>query len=389
MKAIVSYRVGGETVNDLVYLEAGKQTFSALIQGYLNKHNAAYLTSITFSTCEAKDATFALCDISTEKIPVYNSGTYSINGKEYKVYYIENNDYKVGINLSWGGGICYLADKNNTGYGLTNLVNQADTGRLIQQSYYGTDAHNEPKYTNGYFNGSDWGYNPVQGGDKGNTPSRIVDIVVGEKSVYIKAQPMDWGHVGSITPSYMENVYSLETGLIRVDNRFVDFSGFDHYHRHQELPAFYTVSYFNRFSYYNGSNSWTNQSVTHLNSLPDWGNAANASQCYLPLKNSNTETWCAWTNSSNNYGIGLYVPNVDMFLAGRHNYNGSKDPSNSATNYVAPLNEIELVTYQPIEYSYIMTTGSLTNIRNTFKANKDFATNESLRMNYKSLRVPD
>jgi hypothetical protein len=85
MKAIVSYRVGGETVNDLVYLEAGKQTFSALIQGYLNKHNAAYLTSITFSTCEAKDATFALCDISTEKIPVYNSGTYSINGKEYKV----------------------------------------------------------------------------------------------------------------------------------------------------------------------------------------------------------------------------------------------------------------------------------------------------------------
>jgi hypothetical protein len=379
MKAIVSYRVGGETVNDLYYLEAGKQTFSGLIQGYLKKHNAAYLSSITFSTCEAKDATFALCDVSTEKIAVYSN----------EIYYIEDNNYKLGLRLTWGGGICYLYDKNNTSYGLTNLVNQYDTGRLIQQSYYGTDSHNDPRYTNGYFNNSNWGYNPVQGGDKGNTPSRIIDVVVGDKSVYVKAQPMDWGHVGSITPSYMENVYTLENGVVRVDNRFVDFSGFDHYHRHQELPAFYTVSYLNRFSYYNGSNSWANQSVTNLDNLPNWGDPKNSSSCYLPLKKSNTETWCAWTNSSNGYGIGLYVPNVDMFLAGRSGYNGSKDPNNGATNYVAPLNEIELVAYTPIEYSYLMTTGSLTNIRNKFKANKDFATNESLHMNYKSLRVPD
>jgi hypothetical protein len=90
-----------------------------------------------------------------------------------------------------------------------------------------------------------------------------------------------------------------------------------------------------------------------------------------------------------NYGIGLYVPNVDILLAGRHAYNGSKDSKNGATNYVAPLCTLKMVSFEPIEYSYMMTTGSLEEIRRTFKANKDFATNESLHNNYISDRIED
>ena len=47
------------------------------------------------------------------------------------------------------------------------------------------------------------------------------------------------------------------------------------------------------------------------------------------------------------------------------------------------------MSYEPIEYSYLITTGSLATIRETFRENKDFATNESLHKNYISQRVAD
>ncbi len=378
MQCVVTYRIGGEMVNDLFYLEAGKHTFSALIQGYLKGNKATLISTITVSTCEAVQGTFVLCDVKTEEIPVYKND----------VYYIENNDYKLGAKLSWGGGISYIYDKNNRSEGLTNLVNQYDTGRLIQQSYYGADSNSDPSYVNGYFNKSEWPYNPVQGGDKMNNPSRIIDIVVGESSLYIKAQPMDWGQEGKITPSYMENVYILQDGLIRVDNRFVDFSGMKHRSVHQELPAFYTVSYLDTFSYYAGSKPWTDDTLTSHFNLPFWGGQYH-NDCEFKMKQSNTETWCAWINRNSTYGIGLYVPNIDVFLAGRSSYNGSKDPNNAGTAYVAPLNQMLLVSYRPVEYSYLMTTGKLDDIRKIFKENKDFETNESMREFCENYRLPD
>lgn len=378
MKCTVTYKVGSSSISDLFYLEAGTQTFSALIKGYLESKKATEITSMSFSTCEGVVGTFALCSINTEDYPVYSNGTY----------YIENNYYKLGIDLSWGGGINYLYDKKNRSDGLTNLVNQYDTGRLIQQSYYGTDGTSGDGYKTGYYNSTVWPYNPVQGGDKGNNASRILDIVVGKESVYIKGQPMDWGHENSVTPSYMENVYILDSNLIRVDNRFVDFSGYTHRSVHQELPAFYTVSYLDNFTYYAGSKPWTNDTLTSRNDLKFWGGEYH-NDCEFRMRQSNTETWCAWTNSTTTYGIGLYVPKIDVFLAGRSGTGMTKDPSAAATNYVAPLNQLLLVSYTPLEYSYLMTTGRLEYIRETFKENKDFATNDSLLINRKNYRIPD
>lgn len=377
LNCTVTYTQGGKTVQDLFYLEAGKQTFCALVKGYLEGKQATDLTSISFSTCEEENATFVLCDVKTEVYAVYAD----------EVYYIQNDCYKLGIRLSWGGGVCYLRDLKKTIGGVTNLINQADTGRLVQQSYYGTYSNGE--YVEGDYNGTPWPYNPVQGGDVHGNPSRIIDVVVGETSMYIKAQPQDWGHDGKLTISYMENTYILEENYIRVDNRFVDFSGWEHRYASQELPAFYTLSYFGEFSYYAGSNPWQDEPLTSRNNLNFWGDAAYHDDCTFKIRNSNTETWCAWTHHMTDYGIGLFVPNVDTFLAGRHAYNGSKDAEDGATNYVAPLCMMKLVSYEPIEYSYMMTTGSIEQIRATFKANKDFATNESLHKNYINDRIED
>ncbi len=382
LKGTVTYTEGGKQKTDNFFLEAGERTFSCLTTSYLDGIKGKEISSMTFASCNGKDAEFALCLLKTYDYPVYTTTNED-------TYYIQNDTYKLGIRLSWGGGINYLRDLKNKGVinGANNLINQADTGRLVQQSYYGTAA--EGDYKAGVYNGSQWSYNPVQGGDVGQNHSRIIDIVVSEHSVYVKSQPMDWSLDGQITPSYMENSYTLYEDHIRVDNRFVDFSGMKHPFSHQELPAFYTLSCFDRFNWYDGSAGWTGDDLSYRDDLGFWGDSKYYDDCTFLVKESNRETWCAWTNSGVDYGIGLYVPNVDSFLAGRHAYNGSTDSKSSATNYVAPVNTKQLVSYKPLEYSYLMTTGSLTEIREIFKQNKDFADNAALHENYQSRRVPD
>ena len=50
-----------------------------------------------------------------------------------KFKYIQNDQIKLGIDLSRGGAIGYLSAVVNGG----NVINNADNGRLVQLSYYG------------------------------------------------------------------------------------------------------------------------------------------------------------------------------------------------------------------------------------------------------------
>jgi hypothetical protein len=303
--------------------------------------------------------------------------------------YIENDRFKLGVKLSWGGGINYVEDKTYKDVeGLQNLCNMHDTGRLIQQSYYGTGAI-PGVYESGSFDGSSsWPYNPVQGGDKYLNKSRLIDLEITEDHIYVKAQPQDWGKNNAITPSYMENVYSLTDEYIEVYNRFVDFSGWEHVVRGQELPAFYTVSYLDTYYFYNGVKPWTGDKLTVKPDLPFWGSTGDPGKCNFYLREGNTETWSAWVNGETNWGIGLYTPNIDRLKAGRSSYNGSKDPMASPTNYIACYNQIKLTAFLPVEYSYLITTGTVEEIREVFTENKDFADNASLNVNRVSSRLP-
>lgn len=379
VRILVTYHTGGgKSVESEYYLEAGEGEFSGLIDTYLEGKVSQNLTKIVVDSCNGKRAGFALYSIATEKAEVYPATCF-----------IQNEKFKLGIDLGWGGTVNYIEDLSKHIDGLTNLVNKHDTGRLIQQSYYGTGAI-EGVFEWGSFRESDkWPYNPVQGGDRGNVASRLVDVEVGENYIYIKSQPMDWGKVNYSTPSYMENKYILEDDHIRIDNRFMDFSGWEHPYRGQELPALYTVSYLDTFFWYGGKAPWTGDAISSKSDLHFWGDAKYAGECLFPIYESNTETWCAWINTSENFGMGLYVPNVDRLKAGRYEYNGSKDAANNATNYVAPYNTMKIVSFEALEYSYLITTGTIEEIREVFTENKDFSDNETLHKNYVSSRLPD
>ena len=378
MHIYVTYEsaIGAKIERDF-YLEAGEGDFSALISEYADNQRVFNLSKIVVDTCKGESAKFALYDVVTEMKDVY-SGTC----------YIQNEKFKLGIDLGWGGTVNYLEDLSKSIDGLTNLVNKHDTGRLIQQSYYGTGAIEGVFEWGSFMESEKWPYNPVQGGDKGYVPSRLIDLEVGENYIYIKSQPMDWGKVNYVTPSYMENKYILEEDCVRVDNRFVDFSGWEHPFKGQELPALYTVSYLDTFIWYGGKAPWTGDEVSSRSDLKFWGDSKYAGDCIFPIYENNTETWCAWVNTDKDFGIGLYVPNVDRLKAGRYQYDGTKDANANPTNYVAPYNTIKLVSFEALEYSYLLTTGSAEEIRTTFAENKDFATNETLHKNYSSSRLP-
>ena len=367
LKCAVKYTVDGTVVEDTVFLESGTDVFSCLILGFLDGVNATALNEINISACNGEPFNFLLCKIDTEICDVPADADYIIEGDRYKL----------GVRLIWGGGINYIVDKEDNIYDIENLINQYDTGRLIQQSYYGSDE--DERYKDAIFNNSNWSYNPVQGGDQYMNHSRLIDFVETENSIYIKAQPQDWSLDGMITSSYMENVYTVYDVCIRVENRFVDFTCWNHPIKNQELPAFYTLSYFDTFTYYGGTSPWTGDNLSVEPDLEFWGDSRYSADCTFYMNSANTETWCAWYNSDEDYGIGLYVPNIDILYAGRHGYDGSKDPDASSTNYVAPLNNIQIVSFEPIEYEYLITTGSVETIREIFTVNRNFADNSSFK----------
>lgn len=348
------------------FLEAGDNlTFSQLIDGYLDGRKQTQIDSIRFSIIADSQSVLTVNAINTAEREILDTA----------VAYLENERYKVGINLAWGGGVSYLEDKMDGDESITNLFNHYDTGRLVQQSYYGTT---EPPYVPGEYMGNVWAYNPVQGGDKNNNASKIVDFYVKDNEIYIKARPLDWAWDNQYTYVYMENIYTLREDGIEVYNSVIDFSNYDNPKRNQELPAFYTISYLNNFYYYNGDAPWTGDTLTKRSDLPFWGDHRDGDVTYNP---GNTETWTAWVDD-NDWGVGLYVPNTTHLTSGRYMYDGSKDPAAQSTNYVAPLRQMMLIFGQKIEYSYYITTGSIDEIRTTFTEHKDFTTNEKLDQNF-------
>lgn len=373
IKLFVTYMLDGEEVAEYFFLEAAKTSFRGLIDGYLENKKGIGLKKLRIDTCEEISASFMLNDLRSEVIPLYENDLC-----------VESDRYKIGVRLSWGGAMTYFEDKMDGDDALGNLVNIHDTGRLIQQSFYGTYSNGE--YVSAEYSNSKWPYNPVQGGNKYQSGRpKLIDVEVGEDYIYVLAQSLDWAHDDLLTYTYYENTYTIKDDHVVVDNVATDFSGWEHPAGGQEIPAVYLVSYFDTLSFYNGIKPWTNddEGICYERELGGWSESKTIS-----LYKGNTETWSIWINSEDNFGFGTYCPNIQKHIAIRHQYDGSKDPMANSTSYVAPSCSIVMKSYEPIVYSYILATGSPEEIREVFKENKDFTDNASLSENRYDTLIP-
>ncbi len=362
--------------------------FSGYIDGFISGTTRSAITDITFRPLDKEnmDFTFTSIDLNKATNPGDSSG----------MVYLSSNNYKIGIDLDWGGALTYMEDLTNTvmssvkRYGTkttevdfkskvgtsswtyntssnVNLINAHDTGRLVQQSYYGTGSY---PYEPGMYGEAVWNYNPVQGGNLYNEVSKIVDIKVSDNEIYIKCRPLDWAKEAvDITPSYMEAWYTLEDGMMRATCRFVDYSGYPSVTTTQELPAFYCVEPLNDFVYYTGGEAWSDSNTkTNITDLGFWGTATD--QDFIC-----NENWAAFKgDDDDSFAIGIYCPGQELFHTGVY-YGGDGSTRCSTTNpatedptsYMGIVDILHFQSYKPISYCYYIKTGTVDTIRSSFK----------------------
>jgi len=203
--------------------------------------------------------------------------------------------------------------------------------------------------------------------------SQLVDVQFTDTRIYIKVRPMDWAKSGSITPFYMEDVYEiLEDPLygeyVSVTNKSTDFSGYVHDNvRDQELPAFYGITPLGKLAAYKGGEPWTDKSISYDDNLGFWSPGTSANRFRA------TENWIAWLNEDD-WGIGLYVPDVEHMLVGRNEYtvdmsNIGVDPSGAVScTYTAPLGKFSMPTYDSFTYRYYLKLDNVTYSRALFQS---------------------
>ncbi len=377
LKGTVNYISGVKEISENFFLEPCSEptSFYSLIDDFLDNKKANAIKSVTFETLRSSEAVFAVHGFS-----VFNR---KVPGREV---FIENENYKLGIDLLWGGALSYLEDKNSDVEAVNvngkikvdsnaserynseavnrnvNLINRYDAGRLVQQSYYGTASGD---YVPGEYMGNIWAYNPVQGGNQYNDSSKIVDLKVTENSVYVKCRPLDWSKPEDcITPSYMEATYEFIGNSVNARCRFTDFSGYNNTEmRSQEIPAFYCVEPLNNFVYYGGDKPWSNDNLTIVDDLIFWPDAG-----YPHYYSS--ENWSAFIGEfEDSFGIGIYVPGETEFLTGvfLRGTTSNPDPSlDCPTSYIAVTKNMILKDFEPFEYEFYLTTGNSSEIRSNF-----------------------
>ncbi len=386
------------------FLEASENgSFASFIDGFLDGTTQTGIKSIGFEPLDKEFMDFELKSVNLSKEADISDS--------YGMVYLSDTNYKIGIDLDWGGALTHMEDlansvvaaQKNSYFGTNsnpvevglssdfkgstftkyntisnvNLINAHDTGRLVQQSYYGAG---DSTYEPGMFEGAAWPYNPVQGGNVYNDPSKIVDLKVTEDTMYIKCRPLDWAREAKyITPTYMEAWYTLEDGMMRADCRFVDFSGYPPLTTNQEIPAFYCVEPLNKFVYYSGGEPWSDSNTPVTESdLQFWSGRDDQN---FPCN----ENWAAFIgDSSSGYGIGVYSPGQTDFCAGvmeRDTLKSLEDDStqsaelvpgqplanHNSTSYIGVIGSIEFKSYTPISYCYYLTTGDVESMRSKFK----------------------
>ena len=374
MKGVFSYLLSnGKEAEEEFFLEPGDGTiFYSFTDGYLKKKKAIRPTSLRFTPLSGDCG-----DFEPTAFSVFNRKVLD------KEIFIQNDKLKAGANLDWGGALSYLEDLDSgvevvnsngrivvdsragekTGGKVlsrnVNLINCHDTGRLVQQSYYGSS--DSAGYEAGEYMGNRWAYNPVQGGNQFNGKSKIVDVRLTDTALTVKARPMDWAlDDAHITPSYMEATYTLDGGVLKTVCRFVDFSGYDRCVKTQELPAFYCAEPLNDFIYPDETGNLV--SVPDLIFWPDAG--------YPNFKTS--ENWAAFTaGGTDGFGIGLFTPHHGTFLAGVADRGGCRtaDPAaEGPTSYIACVDTFEFASFRPFEYEFYLATGDANEIRSQFNS---------------------
>lgn len=262
--------------------------------------------------------------------------------------YINNGTVQIGIDLTRGGGICHFSETATR----RNLLNHFDTGRFVQQSYYG-DADGSD------WNGTPWNWNPVQGGSWKNQPSEIVSKQISSNSLTVETTPRHWATGALLPECRMTEEITLVKNCARIRFTF-KYSGATGYKaRHQEMPAVFVDGALGTLVYYDGSRPWTGGAVRRT--IPE-NLSDGASNQYL----TRTEEWSAYVDD-NDWGLGVYTPGTSQITYYTFGH-GATGAGASPCSYFSPVRTLAITPYLTLRYEVWLTAGTVEEIRRTFAA---------------------
>lgn len=264
--------------------------------------------------------------------------------------YLHNGTIKIGVDLSCGGSISYLADVKKGG----SVVNIHDLGRWIGPSYYsgprpfGTP---HPRW-------KDWPWNPVSAGDVYGNPSRVIKCENDGKVIYVKSLPMQWALNHVPADCEFETWIMLDGRRVYVHNRLTNkrvdrtqYPAMD-----QELPAIYTIGKLHRLVTYTGDTPFTNKPLREIPKRPPEGNRPQWTTFFA------TEHWAALVGDDN-WGLGVIHPGVVRFLGGFAGRKPAGGPHDAPTGYLAPIRREVLDHNIVYEFKYMLILDTLDGIR--------------------------
>lgn len=261
----------------------------------------------------------------------------------------DNGMLTVKFDLTRGGAISWISKSGST----HSLVNIADEGRYIQQSYYAgksLDRRAEGQSPDW----SPWAWNPIQVGDAFRNKARILDFKESKDSLYVKCIPMQWDMNNRPAEAEKEQWTFLQGNVLRIRNRLTchrtDAIYGDSLVRNQELPAVYPISALKNLYMYEGNTPFTSSPIKQLE-------VKNLSSGFWGRYEHVSENWMAFVDD-NHYGMAVYNPICTMFLAGLAGV-PDKDANDASTSYIAPIRNEILYKNSVYEYEYYILIGDL------------------------------
>ncbi|UUX94134.1 Ig-like domain-containing protein [Aquabacterium sp. J223] len=206
---------------------------------------------------------------------------------------------RVAVDLTRGGMIV------EAGVAGRNVVNADDTGRGVQFALY----DGAGPYDNCAGCSGQWGWNPVQGGNRANVGSPVTSWSVQNRTLTITTKGRQWSGTDDdqITIEQAVTAVDNEPFAFRVAFRIAYSGTQDRVIAMQELPAAYAGSAYRTLIGYSGSAPWTSGALS-TGALPPMAAASSFSMAA-------PERWFSLVDGTG-HGLTLYAPGADATVRG-------------------------------------------------------------------------
>lgn len=257
-----------------------------------------------------------------------------------QVQFLENGKVKIGVDLTSGGAVFWFSELPEG----PNLLNHADRGRFIQQSYYGAPDGSK-------WGDKDWRWNPVQGGHYQGKPAKVLEQKRSPAELYVKSMPVNWAGGEILEDCQMEEWITLQEDVATVRFRFAYNGTKEHPPVKQELPAVFMNFALPELVLYTGDQPWSGQKLSR--SVPGWPNEQR--RC--------DEEWAAFIGPDGR-GLGIHFPGTKEITCYR--FQGPPGPKGMGCSYFAPIQTMAIKPGFRHDYAIRLKIGTPEEIRRTF-----------------------